>query len=214
MPRPGVLGGSLSSDDAARPLNRQAGPVTNTDDTDDDTVPTRPRQRTAPDTHPVELARLALQEQTHPDCEPLLVQAVIWLFRAYSAAMNTQAEELRPLGVSPSAFNVMMALRNTPGHTLEPRDLSDRLLVSRPSVTGLLDTLQAKGLITRRTHRRDRRRVLVALTPQGHALLEGHFPTHYAEQKALLAALSPDDLATLVTLLRQVRGALPPSLED
>lgn len=180
----------------------------------DDTVPTRPRQRTAPNTHPVELQRLAMQEQTHPDCEPLLVQTVIWLLRAYSAAINSQADELRPLGLSPSAFNVLMALRNTPGHTLEPRDLSDRLLVSRPSVTGLLDTLQGKGLVTRRTHGKDRRRVLVALTPAGHTLLEQHFPTHYAEMKALLAALAPDELATLVTLLRRVRGALPHSLEE
>lgn len=187
--------------------------MTDSDDTDDP-VPTRPRKRTAPGTHPVELQRLALQEQTHPDCEPLQVQTVIWLLRAASALLNAQTDELRPLGVSPSGFNVLMALRNTPGHTLEPRDLSDRLLVSRPSVTGLLDTLQGKGLITRRTHGQDRRRVLVALTDAGLALLEQHFPTHYAEQRALVAALSPDEQATLVTLLRRVRGALPRSLQE
>lgn len=210
MPR---LGGSLSADEPLNRATNKAASVTTSDDTEDP-VPTRPRRRTAPGTHPVELQRLALQERTHPDCEPLQVQTVIWLLRAAGAVLNAQADELRPLGVSPSGFNVMMALLNTPGHTLEPRDLSDRLLVSRPSVTGLLDTLQSKGFITRRTHAQDRRRVLVALTDTGRALLEQHFCTHYAEQKALLAALSPDEQATLVTLLRRIRGALPQSLEE
>lgn len=175
---------------------------------------TRPRKRAADGTHPLELQRLAMQEATHPDCDPLAVQTVIWLFRAYSAAVNALADELRHLDLSPSAFNVLMALRNTPDHTLEPRELSDRLLVSRPSVTGLLDTLEGKGLITRCPHGRDRRRVLVALTPQGHQLLEGHYSTHYAGLEALLADLSDDERSTLVGLLRRVRGAAPETLSD
>ena len=172
-------------------------------------VVARPRGRVAGDTHPAELHRLALQEATSPDCDPLAVQALIWLFRAYNAAVNAQAEELRPLGLSPSAFNVLMALHNTEGRVLEPCQLADRLLVSRPSVTGLLDTLQAKGLIARRPHGDDRRRVLVELTPTGLALLERHFDSHYREQNALFADLGPDEREQLVTLLRRIRGAVP-----
>lgn len=175
-----------------------------------DTVPTRPRKPTAPDTCAMELRRLALQEHAHPECDPLAVQTVIWLFRAFNAAVSAEATGLRLLGLSSSAFNALMALRNTPDGTLEPRDLSARLLVSRPSVTGLLDTLQGKDLITRRPHDRDRRRVLVTLTPAGHALLERYLPAHYARQKALLGGLTPEEMATLVTLLRRVRGAQPP----
>ena len=199
--------GTLAGD----PLEQRGGkvhPVTSTDDS----VPTRPRKPTAPGTHPVELQRLALQEQACPDCDPLAVQTIIWLFRAYSAAVNAQADELRHLDLSPSAFNVLMALHNTPERTLEPRDLSDRLLVSRPSITGLLDRLEGKGLLRRRPHASDRRRVLVTLTAAGAELLEQHFPTLYARQHDLLENLSADDMATLVTLLRRVRGAQPDSL--
>lgn len=178
----------------------------------DDTVPTRPRQPTAPGTHPAELQRLALQEQTHPDCQPLAVQAKMWLFRAANAAFNAQADELRGLGVSPSAFNVLMALRHTPGHVLEPCQLAERLLISRPSITGLLDNLQAKGLVARRPHDRDGRRVVVVLTSGGQALLQEHFPTHYAELHALVESLTDEEQATLVTLLRRVRGATPAHL--
>jgi DNA-binding MarR family transcriptional regulator len=181
--------------------------------TDEQVAAALPEGRTAPDTHPAELQRLALQERTHPDCDPLLVQAHLWLYRAYSAASNAQAEELRPLGLSPSAFNVLMTLLNTPDNTLEPCQLAERLLVSRPSVTGLLDTLQAKGLIVRRPHEEDGRRVLVELTTAACDLLEAHFPVHYSEQQRVFGDLDHDELTQLVCLLRKVHGAVPSSLE-
>ena len=176
------------------------------------TNPTTPRQRVARDTHPIELQRLAFQEATHDTCEPLNVQAVIWLFRAFNAAMNGQSEELRPIGLSPSAWNVLMALHNTEDRLLEPCQLANRLLISRPSVTGLLDTLQTKNLVERLPHAEDRRRVLVRLTDAGLELIESHVGTHYAEMNALLADLSADEKETLVTLLRRVRGAAPPDI--
>jgi DNA-binding MarR family transcriptional regulator len=184
---------------------RGDGPVTN---------PPRPRARVVPGTHPTELERLAHQESTHPDCVPLNVQALIWLFRAFNAAVDAQTEELRPLGLSPSAFNVLMALHNTPDRTLEPCSLARRLLISRPSVTGLLDTLEGKELVARMPHPDDRRRVLVTLTEQGQGVLDGHFATHYREQNSLFAALSDDEKAVLVGLLRKVRGAVPPDLRE
>lgn len=176
--------------------------------------PTVPRSRVAPDTHPIELQRLAFQEATHEACDPLNVQALIWIFRAFNAAMNGQSEELRPMGLSPSAWNVLMALNNTEDGTLEPCQLAQRLLISRPSVTGLLDTLQTKDLIERQPHTDDRRRVLVSLTDAGRHQLESHFGTHYAEMNALLDDLSDDEKATLVSLLRRVRGAQPPDFDE
>ena len=175
--------------------------------------PVAPKGRVAAETHPVELQRLAYQEATHPSFDPLNVQCLMWLFRAFNATLNAQADELRPLGLSPSAFNVLMALHNSDDHVLEPCQLAQRLLISRPSVTGLLDTLQAKGLVTRQPHGDDRRRILVELTAEGAALLESHYATHYAEQAAAFADLSADERETLVVLLRRVRGAVPADLE-
>ena len=176
--------------------------------------PARPRQRVAPDSHPIELQRLAFQEATSQECDPLNVQALIWIFRAFNAANNGQSEELRPLGLSPSAFNVLMALHNNDDRTLEPCQLAQRLLISRPAVTGLLATLQGKGLVERLPHAEDRRRVLVRLTDHGVKLLESHFTSHYLQLNAGFADLDADQKATLVTLLRRVRGAVPPDFVD
>lgn len=174
--------------------------------------PTEPTQPVAPGTAPTELQRLALQEAAHPTARPITVQALVWLFRAYSAAQAEFAEALRPVGLSTSAFNVLQALVNTPSAQLEPCEISDRLLVSRPSVTGLLDTLERRELITRQPHPQDRRRVVVRLTDDGRALLDEHYPEHYAMLDRVFASFDDEELAQLVTLLRRVRGATPASL--
>lgn len=145
----------------------------------------------------------------HTDCDPLRVQAITWLMRAHAAVTAAQAEELRPLGLSPSGFYVLAALLNTPERRLEPRQIAERLQLSRPSVTGLLDTLQDRGFVVRRPHAGDRRRVLVELTSFAEQMLQDHYPTHYKEQARLVEDLSDVELSTLVQLLRRLNGAVP-----
>ena len=176
--------------------------------------PAGPRSEVAPGTHPVELRRLALEEAQHSACDPLSVQVVLWVLRAASTVLNRQADNLRPLDLSTSAFNVLMALRNTPDQVLEPRDIADRLLVTRPSVTGLLDTLEAKGLIERRPHPADRRRRLVHLTDTARTLVTDNLAAHYAEMERLFAAIPRSERAQLVTILRKIEGATPAALAE
>lgn len=47
------------------------------------------------------------------------------------------------------------------------RQLADALRVSARNITGLVDSLVSDGFVTRSTHPRDRRALLVALTPHG-----------------------------------------------
>jgi len=49
--------------------------------------------------------------------------------------------------------------------------LADKLAVSRPSVTGVVDGLVARGLVRRDHHGTDRRRIDVGLTDEGRRLL-------------------------------------------
>lgn len=172
------------------------------------------RGQAAPGTPRLELERLAAQERSHPDCDPLQVQALLWIYRAYNALNSTVSEDLRPHGLSTSGFNVLLALNNSPGQALEPWELAERLLVSRPSITGLLDTLQAKGLIRRSPHIADGRRVIVGLTEQGRDRLNAVLTSHYAVLAKALEGLTPDELANMVVALRKVRGATPRHLEE
>jgi long-chain acyl-CoA synthetase len=49
--------------------------------------------------------------------------------------------------------------------------LADRLAVRRPSITALIDGLEARGLVDRRQEDTDRRRVELRLTPEGASTL-------------------------------------------
>ncbi len=181
-------------------------------ETDQERAASQPRQPVAPGTHPLELRRLANQERTHPTCQPLNVQLSIWIIRAYSAVVSQQAADLRRLQLSPSSWNVLMALLNTDGNRLEPHELAACLLVTRPSVTGLVDTLARLGFVKRRPHETDGRRVLVELTDRARAVMRKHFPTHYANLNAQMSGLTDQEKATLVALLRKVEGAVPEHL--
>lgn len=182
--------------------------------TEETSVPTRPRGRVAAGTHPLELQRLAMQEQVASNLDAQHAQVMNWLLRAYTAVTAAHADELRPLGLSPSGFYVLMALVTTPQRQLEPRQIADRLQLSRPSVTGLLDTLQDRGFVVRRPHRDDRRRVLVEPTQRALRLIEEHVPKHCENQARLLSALSEDEIETLVVLLRKIEGATPGEYRD
>ncbi len=173
-----------------------------------------PHAEVAPHTHPVELARLALEEAQHPDCDPLTVQVAIWLVRASNAVVVTATDNLRELDLSVSAFNVLMTLRNTPGGVLEPKDIAVRLLITGPSVTGLLDTLERKRLVERQPHPSDQRRRLIQLTPEARDVLRDNLTAHYADLAGMLKALSSTERKQLVGLLRRVGGATPPMFDD
>lgn len=141
---------------------------------------------------------------------PSANQAVVWLFRAYNAAMSELAASLRPRGLSPSAFHVLQTLAGSGEGELEPCELANRLLVSRPSITGLIDTLEAKSLVSRRPHPIDRRRVLVALTEEAHTLIAEHTPEHEECLRRVAGHLSDAEMRTLTALLRKIHGAMPP----
>lgn len=69
---------------------------------------------------------------------------------------------------------------------------------------GLIDGLEAKGLVRRRPHEHDGRRVLVTLSPDGTGLLETHRDRYRAGLEALLGDLTPSERDQLSRLLRRV----------
>ncbi len=58
------------------------------------------------------------------------------------------------------------------GNPLTVRELADALSLAPPNLSRMLRGLEERGFISRETDRRDRRNVLVALTPQGQSICE------------------------------------------
>ena len=87
---------------------------------------------------------------------------------------------------------------------------ADAVGISRPTATGVLRTLDARGWISRRADPDDGRSVLVSLTPAGRKTIERLFPRFNAEETAIAGALGDRDQDRLASLLR----ALSRSVQD
>lgn len=86
-----------------------------------------------------------------------------------------------------------------------PKDIRDATGVSTARVAAELNSLEKKGLITRRTNHDDRRRTIVELTPKGIALAEEHKKTHERKILEILTLLGEEDSAEFVRIV----GRLP-----
>jgi DNA-binding MarR family transcriptional regulator len=89
-------------------------------------------------------------------------------------------------------------------------DLSERLLIRPPSVTGVVERLQRSRLIVRDDSVTDLRVKQIALTSRGRQLVERVLPDHAARVEALMGTLTPAEQAQLRDLL----GRLENHLED
>jgi MarR family transcriptional regulator, organic hydroperoxide resistance regulator len=76
--------------------------------------------------------------------------------------------------------------------------------ISRPTATGVLRTLDARGWIARRPDPNDGRSVLVSLTADGRKTIEQVFPRFNAEETVIAGALGERDQDRLASLLRSL----------
>jgi DNA-binding MarR family transcriptional regulator len=102
------------------------------------------------------------------------------------------------------SFPQAMALREL-DEPLPMRDLADRLCCDASNVTGIVDRLESRGLVERRTAADDRRVKHIVLTEAGRTLREEHRRGLTADLP-LLHDLSPDDRRQLAALLRRSVG--------
>jgi DNA-binding MarR family transcriptional regulator len=115
------------------------------------------------------------------------------------------AAALDPLGLGGGAFDVLAALRRSgPPYALTATALVEALLLTPGAITHRVDNLEREGLVTRTAGAKDRREVLVRLTPGGIALAKRGLTTQAAEGTRLMSALSPTERRTLSGLLRRL----------
>ena len=85
------------------------------------------------------------------------------------------------------------------------REIVGELKVSRPTVSGLVETLVAEGHVTATPDPSDKRQVLVALTPAGLAMTERLVRDNTERLRETFGALSDDELRMLSQLLRRLQ---------
>lgn len=89
---------------------------------------------------------------------------------------------------------------------IDQAGLAATISFDRATIGGVIDRLEAKGLVQRAVSAEDRRARRLRLTPAGGRLLAAVRPVVEAAQAEMLARLSPAERAAFVTLARKALG--------
>ena len=136
----------------------------------------------------------------HPEADPSATELAINVFLAAELLYARMDRLLSRFDVSRGAFNMLQVLHGADG-PVSPTDVSEQLIVSTATITGLTDTLVRRGFVVRLPHPSDRRRILLEATPEAADLLEEIGRELIEREKAWAAGLRPDDRERLVRLL-------------
>lgn len=122
--------------------------------------------------------------------------------RAALSIIELFLERLAPYGLKPVDFSVMSTIRHNPGVT--SRQLCAALNLLPPNLVGLIQSLEARGLIERHPHPSDRRAVGLHATPKGNELMQQAEQTATELELEKTARLSPAQRKTLLALLQKI----------
>ena len=87
---------------------------------------------------------------------------------------------------------------------IETRHVAGEAGISKGTLTGVAGTLEKRGLVARRAHPDDARRVLLSLTPSGLTLMADLFPQFNKQEALVVESLSPDEVRVLAAALRKI----------
>jgi DNA-binding MarR family transcriptional regulator len=93
-------------------------------------------------------------------------------------------------------------------HRMSPTELSEIVVRSSGGMTQILDRLERAGLVARAPDPADRRKVLVALTPEGLRTADAANASYARERERLLGALSPDEVEQLDRAIHRLLDVL------
>jgi MarR family transcriptional regulator, organic hydroperoxide resistance regulator len=86
----------------------------------------------------------------------------------------------------------------------QTRHLAAEAGVTKGTLTGVLKTLEKRGLARRRAHDEDGRLVLVSLEPKGLDVIERLFPAFNAGEATISSSLTTEEKEQLAFLLRKI----------
>lgn len=136
------------------------------------------------------------------------------LVETFSGLTDAFEAELEDLGMSGSAFEVMIRLARSPDHRLRMAELAAQSTLTNSGLTRLVDRLAAVGLVTREPCETDRRGSYAVLTAEGLAKVLDVLPAHLVTvDRILTGVLEPDELQAFLGALRKVRAVVRPGAD-
>jgi DNA-binding MarR family transcriptional regulator len=143
-------------------------------------------------------------EEEFPHASALATECFLNLGRVTMSMLSELGRLLQRFGVpSYTGFNALTVIAGS-DEPIPPSVVAKRMVVTRPTVTGILDTLERLGLITRSPHRLDGRMRLVSLTDAGRDLVRLALPEVHRFEEDLFSVLDRSQQRALLDTLSAI----------
>lgn len=146
----------------------------------------------------------------YPGASPKATETAMNLVRTSELLVKRIADLVQAFDLTPSSGLVLgiLADREEP---LPPNKIAERLIISRASVTSLIDSLERRGYVRRAPHSTDRRMLLIELTDTGRQVAHDFRLLVHQNQKEWLAVLTEQEQNQLIDTLHRIQTALSDS---
>lgn len=134
------------------------------------------------------------------------MRSIRLLAQCFHTFEQISSAHIRTLDLTPPQFDIVATLGNTPGMSF--KELGEKTLITKGTLTGIIDRLEAKGLVRRTVKMEDRRSMIVQLTEKGEAEFERIFAPHLRYCKQPFLGYSEDDFAALERELSKLKAHL------
>src|ERR1051326_8286014 len=131
-------------------------------------------------------------EVLYPNASARATECAMNLVLTADLLVKRIATLLQPLHLTPTSGLVLSILADAES-PLPPNEIADRLIISRATVTGLLDSLERQAYVCRRPHPSDRRMILAEITETGRQTASVFRPIVHQHQKDWFAVLGESE---------------------
>jgi DNA-binding MarR family transcriptional regulator len=148
--------------------------------------------------------KLAQSEvENEPGIDITVFRAMFGLSRVSSRLIaDFESAIQRPHGLSWAGFRLLFCLQVS--GPLQTRELAKLLFTTAPTVSSVVNTLEARGWVRRERLDQDRRLVAVHLTPAGRRLVEKVSEAQHQHERRWTAEIAADDLAAFVRVVEHL----------
>ncbi|EJF52917.1 transcriptional regulator [Saprospira grandis DSM 2844] len=117
-----------------------------------------------------------------------------------------QTDVLKPYDLSVQQFNILRILRGMRGKPATVKLLTERMIDKTSNASRLVEKLQRKGLVLRKSCKQDRRRVDIYIEEEGLKVLAEASAQLEVQMADCMSHLEQEEAGQLSNLLDQLRG--------
>jgi len=135
-------------------------------------------------------------------------EALLNLVRTSSMLLKLSDRFFSQFGLTDAQFNILMILNDYGGEGMSQQELSERLIVTKSNMVGLIDRLEKTGHVKRRSHPTDRRSYQVMLTAKGGEMVEKVKKSYFREVDRMMGVLTDSQKRSLILSMEKLRQYL------